>query len=194
MIKPSNYETTTAERIGEQPQLPPGAYTCVIKNAIDTKTKAGDSKLELWLDIADGEYKDFIEKQYNFANERFGNAYWRGTYNQLTSGKSLRFFKGLIEDIEASNPGYTFNFDEKTLVGKKIGGVFRREEYENKNGENKFSTKCYYCVKTTDVKNFKAPEDKLLDKTKVNNNSGVSYVSDSGLPMEEIGDDDSVPF
>ena len=42
------------------------------------------------------------------------------------------YFKGLINSIEKSNPGYSFEgagFNEATLAGKRVGFVFRDEPF-----------------------------------------------------------------
>ena len=43
-------------------------------------------------------------------------------------------FKGMLLNIEKSNSGYEWNWNEKSLEGKLFGGVFREEEYINRNG------------------------------------------------------------
>ncbi len=37
-------------------------------------------------------------------------------------------FKGLTTAFEHSNPGYTWNWEETSLVGKLVGILFRNEE------------------------------------------------------------------
>lgn len=44
-------------------------------------------------------------------------------------GNGLPFFKGVLTSLEESNPGFRWNWDESTLVGKKVGGVFGREQF-----------------------------------------------------------------
>ena len=46
----------------------------------------------------------------------------------------------MITCIEESNEGYEWNWDEKTLKGKKIGVLFGREQYMM-NGQKKWATK-----------------------------------------------------
>ena len=190
---PENYENTVAMKSGEYTDLPPGAYNCVIKHAVDTQTKNGRNMLELWLDIDEDAYKDFFEKQYRDIKEKFGEAKWRGKFNQLTDGKSVGYFKGLIEDIQNSNNGFIFNFDEKTLKEKKIGGVFGRKEYINQKNEKKFVTICFDCIKITEVKEFEAPPDRLLDSSKAGNGSH-GYTSSTGSTMEELDTESDLPF
>ena len=199
MNKPTGFDEATVQN-GEYTQLPSGAYNCIIKDAADTKSKDGKPMLQLKLDIADGEYKDYFHNQFVSLGAKGYDTSWKATYNQLTEGNSLGYFKGLLANIEDSNPGYKFNWDEKTLVNKKIGGVFGREQFMGQNGELKFSTKCLYIVALSRVKDIKPPEDKLLTVTQTysserysNSSANTSY-SSATSGMEEIDIKDDLPF
>jgi len=99
MNKPQGYDEAQASQNGEFEQLPPGAYNCIIKDAREVKSKNGKTMLQLWLDIADGEHKDYFQNQYISIGKKYDGVKWRGIYNQLTEGDSLGYFKGLIQDI-----------------------------------------------------------------------------------------------
>lgn len=70
----------------------------------------------------------------------------------------------MITCIEKSNPGYTWNWDEKSLAGKRIGGVFGQEEFIGTDGQVHLATKCVY-VRTVDSirKGVEIPKTKVLD-------------------------------
>ena len=128
---------------GESRALPAGKYICEIKGAKVVKTSTGKEQLVLQLDIAEGEYKDHYGNLYAANIERNGtDAKWNngGLFRQGFEGKQLPFFKGMITCIEESNVGYTWNWDEKTLKGKKIGVLFGREQYMM-NDQKKWATK-----------------------------------------------------
>ena len=134
MNKPANWDSVEAIT-GEYKKLPAGGYVCSIVRAECTKSKNGKEMLKLAIDIAEGEYKDFYLNQYLQEQERNKEqAKWRGSYYQLTEGDSMGRFKGMLLNIEKSNPGYKWNWNEKSLEGKLFGGVFREEEYINRNG------------------------------------------------------------
>ena len=191
MKKPDNYDNIEPINNGGFEQLPPGAYNCIIKAAYEIKSQSGKTMLQLLLDVADGEYKDYFFNQFNSMGKKYGDVKWRGTYNQLTEGDSLGYFKGLIQDIQDSNPGYIFNFDEKTLTGKKIGGVFGREQYKNNLGELKFAIKCFYCTNISKIKDIQPPKDKLLEQNKTVNSYGGTPASDGMTPLNVESD---LPF
>lgn len=193
MQKPTGYDEAKESYAGEFKQLPPGAYNCAIKDAHEIKSQSGKNMLQLWLDIADGEYKNYFHEQYVDRMAKGQNAKWGGIYNQLTENSSTGYFKGLIANIEESNPGYKFDWNEKTLVNKRIGGVFRREQFIAQDGQLKFSTKCDYCVAISRVKDIKPPEDKLLDKEKPSS-AGSYNASSTNNNMVEIDVNDDLPF
>ena len=127
MNKPANWDSVEAIT-GEYKKLPAGGYVCSIVRAECTKSKNGKEMLKLAIDIAEGEYKDFYLNQYLQEQERNKEqAKWRGSYYQLTEGDSMGRFKGMLLNIEKSNPGYKWNWNEKSLEGKLFGGVFRKK-------------------------------------------------------------------
>lgn len=165
MRKPDGYdEAQTFD--GNFPQLELGGHICVIKDAREDQTLSGNPCLRLFLDIADGPQKDFFAKKYQGDKERRDDAKWGCVYTQLTEGGSLPYFKGMISAVSKSNPGYNFEatFDEKTLKGKYIGGVFGREQYEKQDGSFGWATKCRFLRSTEAIREgVPVPEDKLLE-------------------------------
>lgn len=138
MKKPSNYESTQAYD-GNFEQLAVGGYVCRITGA-KAEEYDGRERVAIAFDIAEGPLAGYYKRKF----ERFGGN-WPGTYRQFTEntdGTCSAFFKGMITAIEESNPGFQFNWDERTLTGKLFGGVFGEEEYMNKSGEIKTIVRC----------------------------------------------------
>lgn len=162
MNKPIGYDEAEAFT-GEFKQLPPGGYICMIKKAMVELNKQGNEQLVLLLDVADGEYKDIFQTQYNNDTrnpKKYPNS---GVYRQNTSGKSLPFFKGVITSIEKSNFNYKWNWDERTLTGKTVGAIFGREQYQKQDGTLAFATKpVRLCSVDTILAGVEPPKDKLL--------------------------------
>lgn len=128
------YNEAEAVDMGGFKRLPAGGYVCRVQAVRADKSQAGNDIVVLRLDIAEGEYSGYFSKDYMHSLKRFGEqAFWKGTYTQATSGKSIGFFKGLLEAFKASNAGYEPHFsdkgdwDEQELRGKFIGFVFREE-------------------------------------------------------------------
>ena len=194
MKKPQGYDEAQAIT-GDYQSLPSGGYICRIKRASEQVTRNGKQMLVLAVDIAEGDYTGYFQKIFD-ANANKDKKWPNGsTYRQLTEGKSMDFFKGMVTCIEKSNPGYVGfdandNLDEGQLSGKLIGCVFGREQYPKDNGGLAFATKI---VQIRSVEAIKAgvepPEDKLLSPQQTSKSSGSM-----GLGTEIDFDDDDVPF
>ena len=143
-----------------------GGKICTIVNAYETTTKkTNQPMLAIEFDIAEGEEKGF----YEAAQQQYGGD-WRGVYRQGTldkDGNCSPFFKGMISAIEESNDRYKFDFNEKTLIGKKFGGVFGEEEYEARDFTIKTAVKLMHIRSTDAIRkgNFKIPPKKTVSAT-----------------------------
>ena len=186
--KYGDYEKTQAFD-GEYETLPLGGHICKI---MGTKIDAYDwgEVLVVALDIAEGDSAGFYQRQYNRRKETDPAAKWPGTFRQPIpqdngtdkDNKTKGFFKGMISAIEKSNPGYIWNWDEKTLGGKKVGAVFGQEEYLDQNGSVKLSTKCQ-SLRSLDAirKGVEVPPIKpLRDRAQ----AAPAAYDDSGLPFQ----------
>lgn len=115
---------------GGSAQIPPGAYVCEIKAAKEASYDWG-SRLELAIDITEGEYKGFFKQQFDENTSE--DKKWKGTLRitlpkddgSEADGRLMSRLKSTITDIEESNEGFVYKWDEKTLVGKAVGIVFR---------------------------------------------------------------------
>lgn len=115
--------------------LPIGAYECVIKDArVNLNSESGKKTLKISVDIAKGEYQDYYLKRYT--NNTNADKKWDNNACKFIGieGDSIPFLKGFITSVENSNTGYTWDWDETKLKGKKICGVFQYEEYEKQDG------------------------------------------------------------
>lgn len=194
IIKPKGYDE--AQTYGDKQILKPGGYILIIKKAEPHQDKNGNPMLKISYDIAEGEFQGFYAKAYK-ANTRQDKK-WSGVSYQGIEGSdiTLSIFKGFITSIEESNQGYKWNWDEETLTGKYIGGIFGREQYE-KDGKLNFSTKLFSWRSVATIrKGIEIPADKLL---KSQNNSNTSYMPDvyKSQPQpnfQDVTDDDDLPF
>lgn len=136
MEKISNWNEVEAKGMDDFKSLPIGAYECVIKEAnVHKNEETGKETFRVAVDIASGDYKDYYQKRYD--NNTNSNKKWDNNATRYLAfqGDNAAYFKGFITCVENSNVGYTWNWDEKTLVGKKICGVFQYEEYESQDGK-----------------------------------------------------------
>ena len=162
MNKPQGYDE--AQSFGEFETLPAGGYKCLIKKVVCEKTQAGKEYLKIGFDIAEGDYKDFYQKK--FANDNRDNPKWSGIWTVFVEGYKPNTtnprFKGLITSVETSNEGFKFDFDEQKLVNKKVGLVFREEEFEGQDGQVHTAIKPFYAISYDKAEEAKIPNPKKL--------------------------------
>ena len=137
--RPKNWDNVQA--FSNRPKLPVGAYVCKVKQAVVQSTDYGDQLCVLF-DIVDGEYAGYYES--DFTSRQQQDKKWKGILRQFLpkddgSEKdewTKSSFKGFTTAFETSNRGYQWDWDEKSLVGKEVGIIYRNEEweYEGKTG------------------------------------------------------------
>ena len=135
-MKPiKDFDKIEAKGMEDFKSLPIGAYECVIKDArLNHNEETGKNTLKISIDIASGEYKDYFLKAYE--NDTRIDRKWNNNAIRYIAyeGDNVAFFKGFITSVENSNVGYKWNWEESTLKGKKVCGVFQYEEYEKQDG------------------------------------------------------------
>lgn len=177
---------------GAREILPAGGYVAKILNAEEKRYDWGDVLL-ISFDISEGERTGFFSKDYQENSNE--DKKWRGTY-RLPIPKddgserdvwTKNTFGGAMWAIEESNPGYAWNWDEKTLKGKTVGVLFRNKEWEM-NGNTGWTTECCKLESADDIRNgkFRMPKDKPL-KNKQSNASDF-------VPNVEVDDGEKLPW
>lgn len=214
MQKFDDYDSVQANTFEEREKVELGGHICkIFEVKIESfKNKEGKEFEQLVLKI------DMVEpdKQAGFYQRRFAEdakqdalkAKWKGYFkvsipqnDSVDTVKSI--FKGFTTSVEESNPGYKWDWEENTLVGKLFGGVFGLEEFEAPDGRVIAFARCRFARGTEKVLEAKIPKVRLLDKTYMDYEEYVekkenkeSKTEAEGKAMEESGivDDDSLPF
>ena len=175
-----NYENIQASS-GEFARPGNGGYILEIVNVTDVPFDANTGKgdyLRIDYDIAQGDFKGYYTKQ----NERFGGGKWFANVIKSYKEKALGMFKHFTNCVENSNAGYTWAWNEKSLVGKFIGLVLGEEEYEKSDGSVgvRLYVKDVKTVQEIKDGNFKIPELKVLkNKPVAPANNGFTEVDGS---------------
>lgn len=123
--------------------LPVGAYVCEIKN-VKIEGVDPDQQMVLRLEIVEGDYTNYYTNRYNFdvqrnaSQQHYGTKY-KGDFrlNIPNPANTKRehpewdvfTFNNMVFCVESSNEGYKWNWDEKTLKGKKVGINVRAGTY-----------------------------------------------------------------
>lgn len=149
-------------------KVPAGGYIVKITMAQDMPEY---ELLKLEFDIVEGKYAGFFKKKYD------DTGFWFGETAKSYKEKALPFFKQFVTAVEKSNPGYHWNSNEASLVGKTVGIVLGEKEYRNKKtGEvkTKYDVVSIRSVEAIRKGDFKIPELKKLDDNKsTGDNSGL---------------------
>lgn len=151
-----NFENVKANEGGfDRPA--PGAYIGVILDAEDVPKK---EYIKMNLDITEGDYKGYSFETLERAG--FCPLHSIRSYKETAIG----FFKAFINAVENSNEGYKWEWDEESLINKKIGFVIGEEEYEKNNGSIGERLYIDRLLSVDDVRagKFKVPAKKLLEK------------------------------
>lgn len=190
----------SAQAYSEQERLPVGGYVLKILDVEYQENKWGDVIL-LSFDIAEGEYKDFYSANYKAQTGE--DKKWKGTYRLRVpkddgSEKdewAMRRFKTVINAFEDSNSGYHWNWDEQTLKGKTIGGLFNNKEYAF-NGRHGFYTNCHSLINVEKIRTgkFTVPDDTLLKNTGSAGSASQPAVDSDGFINIPDGIDEELPF
>lgn len=142
---------------GELKSLVKGIYPLVITNIVNNEDR---EYLEVYYDVVKGDFKGY----FAMAAKNIG----RDISKEIRSYKetALPFFKAFITAVEKSNNGYSWDWDERKLIGKYIIGVFGEEEYV-KDGEVKVSVKLreFRSVEAYKEGKIKVPELKKLPES-----------------------------
>ena len=192
--KPSNWNEV--QEFTDRQKLPLGAYVCKIKQ-VRIQDNSFGSQLAMLFDISEGEYAGYFKGDFdaNTAEDKK----WRGVLrvwlpkddgsekDEITK----RSFKGMVTSFEKSNPGYVFDWNENSLVGKTIGVLFRNEEWDY-NGKHGWAVRPFRAISADMVRNneFTIPKDKPLTNSQntgfgyQNTNNGYTEVTDEELPWD----------
>lgn len=191
ITKPRTYDETQVYEAQEK--LPIGGYVLkILKTKIESYSWG--QVLVLMIDVAEGEHTGFYKKNYDAQQQ---DKKWKGSYRinlpkddgTEQDSWNVKKLKSAMTAIEKSNDGYTWNWDETTLAGKIVGGLFGNKEYEFK-GKKGFFTDCRALCSVESIRsgNFTIPADKLLNGGTA---SGNEFDSSGGFTALT---DDDIPF
>jgi hypothetical protein len=183
-MKPINNYANIQASTGEFSRPTAGGYIIRILDVTDVPLDATTGKgdyLKIDYDICEGEFANY----YKEANKRFGGE-WFANFIRSYKEKALGMFKHFTNCIEESNKGYEWDWNEKELIGKKIGVTMQEEEYKKSDGSIgvRLRVKDIKTVKQIATGDFKVPERKCLEIVPATSNNG----------FVEVDLEDDLPF
>jgi hypothetical protein len=190
--KPQGYEDAAV--FTDRERLPVGGYLLELISA-EVKAYGWGSVLVIRFDIAEGPYRGYFAGNYRAQTGE--EKRWKGTKRfYLPAGdgseqdnRDMSILKTAMEAVEASNPGYKWDWDESSLAGKTVGAVFNNKEYEI-GGRRGFYTSCHSFRPAEAIQsgNYRIPRDSLLPRK--GNAPGGCNPGD----YEELVTDEALPF
>ena len=191
--KPNNWNEV--QEFTDRQKLPVGAYVSKIKQ-VRIQDNSFGSQLAMLFDISEGEYTGYFKDDYdaNTAQDKK----WRGVLRvwlpkddgSEKDEMTKRSFKGMVTAFENSNPGYKWDWNENSLVGKTVGILFRNEEWDY-NGKHGWAVRPFRAISADKVRDdsFTIPKDKPLANSQYTSSSapnvpaGYTEVDDEELPF-----------
>ena len=188
-----DYDKTQA--FAEYERLPKGGYILTVLAVKLERWASGDEYLQISCDISEGEYTSFFAKQYK--DDSREDKKWKCNYNlsipkddgSERDGWTKRRFKTVMNAFEDSNPGYRWEWNESTLKGKKIGGLFNIRQWEKSDGSIGEATNLAQLTTVESIQKgtYKLPKDKLIEQTE-------TTATDDFVTAASLFNDDALPF
>ena len=193
-----DFDKVEAKGMDDFRGLPIGAYECVIKDArLNHNEETGKNTLKISIDIASGEYKDYFLKAYE-TDTRIDRKWNNNAVRYLAyEGDNVSYFKGFLTVIENSNIGYKWNWEESTLKGKKVCGVFQYEEYEKQDGTRGIKVRLSKFRSLDKMKDIEVSDSiKMLDGSYVSYDDYMERKEDKFADFKDCVEinPDSLPF
>ena len=193
-----DFDKVEAKGMDDFRGLPIGAYECVIKDArLNHNEETGKNTLKISIDIASGEYKDYFLKAYE-TDTRVDRKWNNNAIRYIAyEGDNVAFFKGFITTVENSNVGYKWNWEESTLKGKKVCGVFQYEEYEKQDGTKGIKVRLSKFRSLDKLKDIEVSDSiKMLDGSYVSYDDYMERKEDKFADFKDCVEinPDSLPF
>lgn len=193
MKKFSKFETAQVRTGSSFELLPKGAYVIKIKRAEECENKNGNgSHIKVAFDIAEGQYKDFYQKQ--FEDQTDENKHWPYDAVYMLSCPDddspqwmIDAFGTFVSVLEDSNANYHWDWDESKWKGLIAGALFRNEQSE-KDGNVYDHIRPFWFRKAQAVRDGKfgkLPKDKLVTVQKKDLEDFIAVPEDAA---------DEIPF
>jgi len=175
-FKDKNMNWTEVTAVGGSRMLPAGGYVATITEVEDVESK---EYLRFTYDIAEGEFKGFFETDDRVYTHQFVRSY---------TEKSSGYMKRFLECVEGSNPNFKLDGwgnDPNDLVGKIVGIIVQREDYTNRDGEDRARMNVEGFASATDIRNgrFKLPDPKDSREKEESATQGGSLY-DADIPFD----------
>ena len=192
--RPGDWDTAVAFTGESQQTLAPGGHIVRIANMRQETSRNGKPMLVVAFDIEEGSEFDGYYKRLHETKKKFDSAAkWSGVIRFMlynAQGGTNGFFKGFIGALEESNPGFRWNWEERSVTGKLCGMVFGEEEYRKQDGSIGTSVKAQMARSVQAIRDgVEVPAKKTIKEepqtyTPFDPNAGYTAVEDK-MPWDD---------
>lgn len=199
ITRPNNWNEV--KEFSERKKLEINAAVVKVRQAAIKSTDYGE-QLCILFDIAEGDYTGFYKEDFDGQKPEAGKEKkWKGVlrlFLPVDDGSekdewTKSTLKGMATAFEKSNPGYQWNWDEKSLAGKLVGILYRDEEWEW-NGKTGWAKRPFRAISVESVRegSFTVPNKKSLNRD-TNVGYTVMYSEPNTYPTVDDPDEE-LPF
>ena len=198
MQKPSNYDNISTS---DYVPVAPGGHKAVIKQVMETASKTGNQMLVISFDFdaADTQPAYFMSQYLVDKAANRENLKWRGTQYLMVDDRTdygPSNLKRFNEAVEKSNPGFQVvwgNGYADCFKGKKVGIVFRQEEYVKQDGNTAMASKPFKFCDFEKALEQNVPAPKMLEKGQ--NSAPYTEAANAGfMQVPDALADEGLPF
>ena len=193
----ASYKGFEAKKSGGFLELPPkGAYVAEIQAVRFVEGTDGyRDRIECFMEIVEGEYKDRFHEVFEDQKEWFGDsAKYKGIFRLVCPTEDdedwrRRVFEGNLWCVQQSNPGYSWDWKEDKLKGKKVG-ISLRNRFYTYGGKDRETVEIAQFETVDDVRNGKCKPVKDRDqREKHGDDDGTD-----GSEFTDVSKDVNVPW
>lgn len=193
----ATYKNCEPKKSGNFIELPPvGAYIGEIQAVREIEIYDRPA-IELFIEITEGEYANRFHEVHEDQKERFGDtAKYKGIFRlfpylgENDEDWRKKVFEENLWAVEQSNPGYTWDWDEKKLKGKKVGISIRKRLYTY-NGKDRETTEI---GRLESIEEIKAGKVKPLKDRDNRETKSESAESTDGSNFTDVSNEVNVPW
>ena len=189
-------------KLGSKERLTAGGHKCVIKEAREGKSQKGYEMIIISLDTTEEDAQPLFYTN-DYLSQDDGAKKWHCThYISKSSEYFMSTLKKFVNAVETSNEGFKGvqddgNIDFDTFRNKKVGVVFREEEYIANTGNKGRNVKPFYFCSYDKAFEQDVPSPKTIDDPA----PAFAPASDPAAASEGfleipagVNEDDGLPF
>ena len=201
ITRPNNWNEV--KEFSDRKKLEINAAVAKVRQAVTKSSEYGE-QLCILFEIAEGDYAGFYQEDFNNQIPETGKEKkWKGVlriFLPKNDGSekdewAKSTLKGMTTAFEKSNPGYQWNWDEKSLANKLVGILYRDEEWDYQ-GKTGWAKRPFRAISVDSVRDgsFTVPKAKALQRENAYADNHSDTSAFGSMPPVVEDEDDQLPF